>query len=241
MTIRTVLIRFAACAIPLLLAAGARGQSLNIDLDIFAGPPESGNGSPGPGFGGAAGQPGFWNRVDAAGPSQATVLAGLDGSPATATLVATGGIGSSGGSGYQGNTGDFRALLNDYARLDGGAIQYRFSGMLRGRYLIYTYAVDAGGQVIPAEVWVPGSSTPNPRIVTGPMPGNAFAEGITHSVHELELTAGSFEIILRNHFQGPPNASVNGFQIVAAVPEPTTLVCCMVGLALMGRRRRRRM
>ena len=72
------------------------------------------------------------------------------------------------------------------------------------------------------------------------MPGNAFAEGITHSVHELELTTGSFEIIVRNRVQGPPNAYVNGFQI-SAVPEPASIICYTLATALLIARRRRKM
>jgi len=115
MTIRTLLLRSAACAIPLLLVVGVRGQSLNVDLDIFAGPPEAGNGSPSSIFGGAADQQGFWNRMDAAGPRQATPLAGLDGNLTSAMIQVPGGSGGAGGSGYQGNTGDYALLLNDYA------------------------------------------------------------------------------------------------------------------------------
>ena len=240
MTVRKSRFRMLACAMPLLLLAGASAQSFNIDLDIMAGPPEAGNGAPSSAFGGATGSVGFWNRVAASGPWLPTPLANLGGQLTTATITATGGIGSSGGSGWQGNTGDYRALLNDYARLDGGEVQYHFSGPSPGRYLIYTYAADAAGRVIPAEVRVPGSTTANPRLVTGPMPGNAFAEGITHSVHELTLSTTSFDVVLRNHLQGPPNASVNGFQLVA-VPEPASVLVTLLGLALMQRKRRRPM
>ena len=87
-------------------------------------------------------------------------------------------------------------------------------------------------------MWVQGSSTANPAVVTGPMPGNAFEEGITHSVHELLLTSTSFDVLLSNHQQGPPNASVNGFQIVA-VPEPVSLTVLSFGIYFSARRRRR--
>ena len=98
--------------------------------------------------------------------------------------------------------------------------------------------MNASGLQVDAEVLVPGSSTSNPQIVTGPMPGDMFAIGITHSIHELTLTSDTFEIVLR----GPwPYTQVNGFQIVRAVPEPATFFCWTVGLALMGLRRRRKM
>ena len=79
MTVRKSRFRMLACAMPLLLLAGASAQSFNIDLDIMAGPPEAGAGAPSSTFGGAAGSVGFWNRVDAAGPRQPTPLASLDG------------------------------------------------------------------------------------------------------------------------------------------------------------------
>ena len=236
MTVCTSRLRVLACAIPLMLAAGVRAQSFNIDLDIMAGPPEAGNGAPSSAFGGASGSVGFWNRVDAAGPRQPVLLAGLDGGLTSASIQVPGGGGGAGGSGWNGNSGDHAFLLNDYAVVPDELV-FRFAGMRPGPYRLYTYAsVPIPGYVLEAEVWVPGSRTLDPQIVSGPMPGNGFAQGLTHSVHELDLFTNEFEIIVRNRVQGPPNAYVNGMQIVA-VPEPVTVVCLIVGTVAMVRRR----
>ena len=40
-------------------------QSVYVDLDIGSGPPSIGSGAPSSSFGGAAGVPGYWNRVQA--------------------------------------------------------------------------------------------------------------------------------------------------------------------------------
>lgn len=217
------------------LAAGALGQSINVDLDIFAGDEQNGNGSPSDGFGAAASSPGRWNRVlcTTSGPWN---LVGLNGQATSVVLTVTGN-GLGGGSNYPVNTGDYARLLNDYARIP-DQMTYRFTGLVPGRYLVYTYAIDATGAVLPVEVSVPGALTPNPQMSgQAVMPGNSFVLGVTHSIHELDVQTGSLEINLRNHFQGPPNASVNGFQIVA-VPEPGA-VATLSTLFILSLRRRR--
>jgi hypothetical protein len=218
------------------LAGGVVGsavaQGFNIDLDIGFGPPEGGNGAPSAGFAGAAGQAGFWNRVPASGPSSPVTLSGLDGSPTGAQIYATGGLGSSGGSGWTINTGDYRLLLNDYVVI-GDAIQYHFTGFQPGRYLVYTYAVNAAEQQVSVQVNVPGAVVPT-AVSTGPMPGNQFILGVTHTLHDLTITGSSFEI----NVSGPwPNSECNGFQIVA-VPEPCSALALAAGIATLLRRRR---
>ena len=233
MTTKTLL-RSTICVFPLLLIAGARAQSMNIDLDIFAGDPSNGNGAPSPAFAGAAGQPGYWNRLRA-GSSFPQSIADTSGHTTGIQFSIPIGAGSSGGSNFPINSGDYALLLNDYARVP-DLMVFRFTGMRPGQYRIYTYAVDAVGFSFPALVSIAGSSTPTQR-VTGPMPGNTFVRGITHSVHELLLSASTFEIEVRNEVIGPPNSSVNGFQIVA-VPEPASLTVLSCLFALMARRRR---
>jgi hypothetical protein len=219
------------------LSALANTQSFNIDLDVSGGPPEAGHGVPATSFGAAASQQGFWNAVGvtAAGPEQLRDLAG----ELTGVTVTVTGFGSGGGSNLPINTGNYALLLNDYARIS-DRITYGFAGLAAGRYQIYCYAVDATGANRPVDVSVPGSITPNPQLVSGVMPGNSFVLGVTHSVHELQLAGNSFTLLARNHIQGPPNGSVNGFQIVA-VPEPATV--CFLGTACLTfvcRRRRNR-
>lgn len=215
----------------------AFSQSFNLDLDASAAPPEAGGGVPSPDFGGAANQLGTWSLVDAGGyAGRPEALVGLDGRSTGATVTAVGGYGFYGGSGYTGNTGDFCLLLNDYAVCLGPneEIDWHFDGFAPGEYLIYTYAVRAGPPWdYDAQVTVPGSNE-GAQIVSGPMPGNAFILGVTHSIHHLTLTGTSFEIDVTG--PGWPYAQVNGFQIVA-VPEPGTALLSFPCLLLLLRRR----
>lgn len=75
----------------------------------------------------------------------------------------------------------------------------------------------------------------NPVRVLGDMPGNAFIEGVTHSVHWTQVTNGKLEI------RGDMDpfgiqAQLNGFQITA-VPEPATISILLPGAWLLLRRR----
>src|SRR5438105_12983852 len=86
-------------------APRASAQSVNVDIDIFTGPPELGNGAPSDSFGAAANQPGRWNRTYLGGTQS---LLGLDGLPSSVTISFTTPIGfSTLGARFEGNTGDF--------------------------------------------------------------------------------------------------------------------------------------
>ncbi|MFY9232900.1 MAG: PEP-CTERM sorting domain-containing protein [Fimbriimonadaceae bacterium] len=226
-------------ALGCLPALGTSQVGFNVDLDTFSGSEETGGLAPSDAFAGAAGQIGRWNRIYAGGPSPAEPLLGLLGQETSATILATGGIGSYGGWGsvYNHNTGDVARLLNDVAVV-GGEIQYHFSGIPQGRYLIYTYASSALSRVVEAKVTIPGAINPT-QIVTGPMGYNLMEEGVTHSIHEVAVSGGRFDIIVSGP-NLPNNTHVNGFQIVAIVPEPGTWfsVIGLTSLYLLNRRRR---
>ncbi|MCH8274936.1 MAG: PEP-CTERM sorting domain-containing protein [Armatimonadetes bacterium] len=160
----------------------------------------------------------------------------LSGRLTDVTILATGGIGSGGGWRFEGNTGGYMLLLNDAANV-GEPITYTFSGLPTGPYTVYTYAVKPIGEWVPAEVFVAGSTSQNPQVVTGPMPGNRFEHLITHSIHEVSVGDGTLAVTV----SGPwPDTFVNGIQIVP-VPEPGTLTVLAVGASvlLLVRRRRR--
>ena len=169
-------------------------------------------------------------------------LVGLDGFPTPVRLEADRTWGLDGGSGWPGNTGDFNLLLNDSAHVgtlrDGGSIAYTWTGLKPGAYRVYTYAVDTAGYRVDTPVFVPNSTSENPQIVTGPMPGNAFSYHITHAVHDVAPDEGILQVIVEQ----PPGLKrgfhINGFQIVS-VPEPGTMTILAVGaLFLLARRRR---
>lgn len=212
-------------------------QSLNVDIDIGVGDQQGGNGAPSSAFGAAADSPGFWNRINALGPRNPVNLRGLDGGPTGVLMQGSGGLGVGGGYNSYSNTGDFALLLNDFAFIGGNPqeIDYHLTGLSEGRYRVFTYAVNASGYVIDTLVTVPGADDPL-KVVTGPMPGNQFIEGVTHSVHDIWVTDGSIVIQVRGT---GIESSVNGFQVVA-VPEPSSLLAVTCGLPLLLRMRRRK-
>lgn len=220
-----------------LLSAGAAGQSFNIDLDISAGGEVVGQGVPSSTFGGAANQPGLWNRLGAASHTQAFPLLDLSGNATTATVrwnVSGGGR----GSGMGNNTGDYRLLLNDRTLIS-VPTTYHFENLLPGRYQVYTYGIDPSREYLPLKVEVPGAASPIQYAGQGPMPGNRFELGVTHCIHELGVPGDSFQMTLSGLSINPPDPSVNGFQLVyTPVPEVGTMVSLLVGAALLSRKRK---
>ncbi len=227
--------------IGVLLASGlstAHSQSFNIDLDIFGGTPEIGNGAPSGAFGAAANQPGRWNRVNGSA-SIPIQLFGLDGNPTNVWITASGGTGSRGGWNNPLNTGDYALLLNDTTIVFNGPITWTVSGLENGVYRLFTHAIcPVPDFEWPAKVSVTGSSSSNPQIVTGPMPGNSFEHLVTHAIHDVVVPHGL--LIVTVETAGDPNttlAYVNGFQLVA-VPEPISAAGLAVGLVILALRNR---
>jgi hypothetical protein len=204
------------------LSERAYGQSFNIDIDVMDGDPGIGNGAPSSSFGAAAGQPGYWNRLGTAGGDPQMIL-GLDGqqSPIVMTAVTTSSF-SRIGYRFEGNTGNYALLLNDASAvaplISGGTLRFRFEGLASGTYLLYTYAVNVGGQVINTPVYVSLANQPQTQVVTGPMPGNAFEYLVTHSIHEVDVQSGFLEVSIMQPPNQPHEMHVNGFQAVL-VPE----------------------
>ena len=221
----------------LVLPCGAVGQSFNIDMDVFAGPEEGGNGAPGSSFGAAANQPGFWNRIDAASHTRPWSLHGLNGSSTSVDMrwnVSGGGA----GSGWIGNTGDYRALLNDCTPIT-VPTTYVFENLAPGRYAVTTYAVDRSGNAYPTRVTIMGAAIPVRISGNNGMPGDELIEGTTHCVHHIDMTGTTLTLRAESVFSGPRFGSINGFQITyTPVPEPVSILSLLVGgTCLLSRRR----
>jgi hypothetical protein len=174
-------------------------------------------------------------------------MAGLDGSPASVTVTLVSEIGGVFGVAYPspGNTGDFARLLNDAASVGtvvaGGRYVYTFAGVSAGIYDLFTYAVNVVGHVVAVPVTVPESIGMQTQVVTGPMPGDAFALGVTHSIHRVVVASGAtFRAIVEMPAGATEHYNVNGFQL-AAVPEQGTLAtfCGWVLLLLIQRSRKK--
>lgn len=222
-----------------LTASLSLAQSFNIDLDVSGGGPTVGQGVPSPTFGAASGQVGVWNRVGGASHNRTHSLVDLQGATTSATMRFTD-SGGGGGSGWVGNTGDHRLLMNDYTTIT-IPCTFTFSGLLPGRYSILTYGADAQGRAVPLQVRIPGAVTEVLRTGTMPAPGNRFIEGVTHTVHEILLSGSTLQLVLSDPISNnPPDPSVNGLQLVyTPVPEVSTFIGVAFGLATLTRFRRR--
>lgn len=211
-------------------SAFAAAQSINLDFDIEGGGPEAGQGVPSSSFGAAGNQPGFWNLYGVT-QSSTSSLRGLGGQATSVTMRKLGiGGGIGGGSGWTINSGDYRLLLNDYMTIP-DEVTYRFEGLTPGRYRVVTYAVNATGETVSTFVDIQGQV----RVSTGPMPGNALIEGVTHTVHDFTLSGSILDIRAYGTW---PYSELNGFQIIA-VPEPATVALLTSGFIAMRCRRRR--
>lgn len=222
-------------------AALAQAQYFNIDVDQPGLNPPLGMGAPSSAFGAAAGQPGFWNTLSGVsyGPLALQDLAG-NSTGVQVSVSASYSVLSDLAYNNPANTGDYALLLNDAEQVGslstGGTLTFTFTGIANGTYSIYTYACMSQGLTSLAEVSVPGSTTFNPQIVTGPMTGNAFALGITHSIHTIAVTGNTFQVVVNAPVVAANQGTyVNGFQIV---PAPGGLA--VLGLGALGGLRRRR-
>lgn len=224
------------------LTACAMSQAINVDLDVGTGDPEQGNGAPSSSFGGAASQPGFWNRVQFGAAS--VPLLDSTGAP-TAVVMSVDYFGFGSGVGFRNklNTGDYALLLNDALQVgvlsSGGAKEFFFTGLTSGSYQVYTYSVHPAGHFVSSPIYVEQASQNHKQIVTGPMPGNSFEYLITHSAHDVNVGPEGFSV----YVEQPPALSnsmyVNGFQIVP-VPETNSMLVIIAACSLLLIRKRKR-
>jgi hypothetical protein len=228
---RLVCLRVLIGAAALLIATAANAQ-FNIDLNNDFAPPEAGGGTPSNTFGAAASQPGYWNNVPSNGNGP---MALRDLSGQLTNIICTGPAGGA-GLGYSNplNTGDFSLLLNDGNQV--GHSAWSFSGITNGTYNVFTYAVWPNNLLRPTEVTISGSITPNPQIVFGQMPGNQFILGVTHCIHTIQVSNGTFTIDA--DMGSGAGGFVNGFQVVS-VPEPSLVLGLSLGLLCLALRNRK--
>jgi hypothetical protein len=206
---------FVSSLLGLALLAKAGAQSFNININALTPDPSNS-------FSGAANQTGFWNGFNGVETGPRTVL-GLNGLPTSVQYTVSGGTGGAVFINFAGNTDDYALLLNSFANI-ADAAQYHFGGLTPGVYRIFTYAVEPTSSTWDVQVTVPGSIQ-GVQHVMGPMPGNQFVEGVTHSIHDLTLTGTSFEVDVA----GPwPHLHVNGFQVVK-LPVPEAPPILLIG------------
>jgi hypothetical protein len=231
-------LRCASIAAVVLACSIASAQSFNIDIDSPTSPPTLGGGVPSSGFGAAPNQPGVWNSYPAT--SNPIALLDLSGGATGAAVDVTATSTSVTVLAFNNpsNTGDFALLFNDGSQigttLQGGTRTYSFSGLLNGPYSVVTYTGRPQGTNGDLFVDIPGSNEGSLQ-ATGIPTGNTFTLGVTHVIHTLNVTTGSFDINLTD-IAGDPAGYVGGFQLTL-VPEPSVVGAGLIGLLLLGRRR----
>lgn len=182
-------------------ADSARAQSLNIDLGDAAA-----MGVPSSSYGAAAGQAGSWNGIPLTQP--VTTLHDLNGVPSAASFRNASSFGVTWN--HAGTVGDDQALLDDLGDPGSGGL-YRFDGLLPGGYEVWTYAWAPDSSAGLSSVIVTGASEIGATV--GGAWNGALSEGITHSVHHVNVSNGSILIDIVPA-AGSSFASVNGFQLV---------------------------
>lgn len=216
------------------LGPAARAQGFNIDVNT-SGPTYLGGGLPSASFGAGANQPGVWTGISVSGQNYPMLLRDISGALTGAFVTRrVNTVGTGGGSFANfSNTGDYARLLNDFTQVAtayGGTMVHEFRNLLPGHYRVYTYAVPPSPRYVPTQVVVTPSLTQNPQWSTGPMPGNALIEGITHTIHEAIVTDGSLDVSI-TQLPGVDNITViNGFQLTyVPVPEPASALMLTFG------------
>ena len=191
------------------IAALAHAQSFNIDINIPAG---EGAGQPSQFFGGAIGQAGTWNSINAASPSSVP-LVGLNGQ-ATPVVLHRALNGTFVSSGSPQTSGDFERLVDDVQRIEPeGQLTYTFANLEVGWYLVVTYGVNPANAANRSGVEVPGAQINELQWTGGALQGNTYLPGVTHSMQIKPITAGDSLIVRVNAANATGAASVGGFQI----------------------------
>jgi hypothetical protein len=92
---------------------------------------------------------------------------------------------------------------------------------------LYTFAVAPNNAVRTAYITVNGITL----TTYGQMPGNQFILGVTHVIHEVDVTTGSLSVSIAGE------CYLNGFQL-QAVPEPASLLGLSLGALMFAKRKR---
>jgi hypothetical protein len=222
-------IKIIALAALTVFSVAARAQ-YNLDWNL-PGDPALGGGVPSSSYSAAApGHAGFWNDIPAQG-SPSVPLRDLSGNLTGVVLLGpAGGVGN--GFNNPNLFGDYRLLMADGRAV--GDNTWTFTGLPNALFRLYTYSVHPSGLVTNTSVIVPGATIES-QIVTGPIPNNTFALGITHTLHEKLVTDGTLSVRV---VQGANIAYLNGMQLVV-VPEPGAVFVLIAGVVTYITRKRK--
>lgn len=179
--------------------AAASAQSLNVDF-----------GAPVPAASYAgAGLAGRWNAVEA-GPGTRVSLVALDGDPVAATVTRNGGTAR--------RIDDLLTTGNDQRLFDdglAGPVEVAFEDLADGRYRVTVYGWTPNAPKDATLVSVQGDPD-GAALAGGPWPFKLDA-GVTHAVHEVEVTGGMLVIAVSGALGAEPGF-VNGIQLQRLTP-----------------------
>ena len=200
-----------AAAFAVSIASVALAQSFNVDIDATSG---AGAGAPSGELAGAAGTAGTWTSINSTA-STPFALRRLSGATSLATLTRTGTVTLFSQNNVN-TSGDFDLLLDDLDSFTTGTeVTYTFRQLLPGRYEVYTYAIAPDNSAYRTTIAVTGALEAAATI-GGTMPVNAFARGVTHALHTVDVSsAGELRVTASTT---SPFGSVNGFQVKLIAP-----------------------
>ncbi len=186
--------------------------AINIDFEIKGGP---GQGIPAATFGGAANQPGVWNRIfDFQNPAS---LNDIQGNLSPVVLTRFNMPASHGGIDDTNTTGDHEALLDDFWAIDQDG-EMVFENLPSGFYEVFTYGIFPANPILTSLITIDGADPIPSQQAGGPMPPNNFRLGNTHTKHRVRVGEdGLLNIKLRALVDG---AAIGGLQIRPAEPCP---------------------
>lgn len=206
------------CALVLTPSGLVLGQAVNIDIDTAGG---IGAGAPASTFLGAAVQAGTWNTLSGSQTNNISLL-GLNGSPAGVFITRgpTAPIHTFFDS--LNTTLDFEKLFDDYQSLSSGSFTMTFTSVDPGWYEVYTYAINPSNSATRTHVTVTGAVAPETQDVGGAMPVNGYAQGVTHSVHLVNVSvAGTINM---SFSFGAFGGVLNGLQLKPVSAPPTAQI-----------------
>ncbi len=206
---------FSLASLLALSAGQALGQNFNIDLNNTSG---NGAGVPASAYGGAAGQPGFWNSITSAVAPTST-LKDLNGNNSSVTFTRDT-VGTFNGAHDVGVSGDTAKLIEDYQSLPSfGTLTYSFNNLSFGTYAVYTYAAMPNGGGNTSGVTVTNTSSAYQYVGANALSGSKLIPGTTHAIHVVQVNAGgSITVKVSDSFSG--TAHVGGFQLVRINSTP---------------------
>jgi len=224
---------FTLCALALLCGGRASAQYI-VNIDINSSPADNYSGQ------GAFPDPGhnFWNSITSS--AGGTNLIASDGTTGTSVSFSYSGANGPGTVGATSYAGD---LLKDYIYTAGSPASFTIGGLTPGMfYAFYFYSQpgNAGSTDRAAIFTLNGIS----KTLTG-LNAGALVEGSNYVMFEVTPSGTSLSgTFARDVAHGGAEAELNGLQILAGIPEPSSYAAIGGAVALAGamvfRRRGRR-